>query len=59
MKKPRYNEKLDRNGLIYQDRLSGLSWYQLSLKYGLHVKTLWNIVKRMNQRDNEVMQKSS
>jgi Mor family transcriptional regulator len=53
MKKPRYNEKTDRNGLIYQDRLSGLSWYQLSLKYGLHVKTLWNIVKRFEKKETK------
>lgn len=51
MKKPRYNEKPERNILIYQDRLSGLSWYQLSLKYNLSLKTIQNIVKRLIQKE--------
>lgn len=48
--KPRYNEKLDRNLNIYQDRLQGLSWSKLMLKYSLTVKTLYNIVKRIEAR---------
>lgn len=53
MKKPRYNEKTDRNELIYQDRLSGLSWYQLSLKYNLSIKTIHNIVKRFKKKETK------
>lgn len=53
MKKPRYNEKIERNNEIYQDRLSGLSWYQLSLKYQLNTKTLWNIVKRFEKKETK------
>lgn len=49
----RYNEKLERNQEIYQDRLSGLSWYQLSLKYGLNVKTVYVICKRMQKREEK------
>lgn len=46
----RYNEKLDRNTAIYQDRLSGLSWTKLMAKYNLTIKTLYNIFKRMEKR---------
>ena len=45
--KIRYNEKLERNISIYQDRLSGLSWSALMKKYDLGQKTLQNIVKVM------------
>lgn len=51
--KPRYNEKLDRNTSIYQDRLNGLSWTQLMVKYNLTVKTLYNIVKRFKTKYEE------
>lgn len=51
IKKQRYNEKVDRNSQIYQDRLSGLSWYLLSQKYGLSIKTIHNIVKRLSGKD--------
>jgi Mor family transcriptional regulator len=47
--KPRYNEKVDRNLEIYQDRLSGLSWSKLSAKYNLTIKTLHTIVKRITK----------
>ena len=47
MKNPRYNEKVERNEQIYQDRLNGLSWFALSQKYGINPKTLWLIVKRL------------
>lgn len=53
MKKPRYNEKTERNEIIYQDRLSGLSWYQLSLKYNLSIKTIHNIVKRFEKKETK------
>lgn len=46
-KKPRYNEKVDRNNEIYQDRLQGLSWSKLSFKYNLTIKTIHSIVKRL------------
>ena len=47
--KPRYNEKVDRNNEIYQDRLKGLSWSKLSLKYNLTIKTIHTIVKRLEK----------
>ena len=47
--KPRYNEKVDRNNEIYQDRLNGLSWSKLSHKYGLTIKTIYLIVKRLGK----------
>lgn len=47
--KPRYNEKVDRNNEIYQDRLSGLSWSKLSFKYNLTIKTIHTIVKRLEE----------
>ena len=50
-RKPRYNEKVDRNEAIYQDRLNGLSWYLLSQKYNLSIKTIHNIVKRLQERE--------
>ena len=50
--KPRYNEKVDRNDMIYQDRLSGLSWSKLMFKYNLTIKTLYTIVKRMQVKSN-------
>jgi Mor family transcriptional regulator len=46
-RKPRYNEKVERNNEIYQDRLNGLSWSALSFKYYITTKTLFSIVKRM------------
>jgi Mor family transcriptional regulator len=46
-RKPRYNEKVDRNIEIYQDRLQGLSWTKLSFKYNLTIKTISSIVKRL------------
>lgn len=46
----RKNENKDRNISIYQDRLSGLSWSKLTIKYSLTVKTLYNIVKRMKSK---------
>jgi Mor family transcriptional regulator len=46
-RKPRYNEKVDRNVEIYQDRLQGLSWSKLSFKYNLTIKTIHTIVKRL------------
>lgn len=48
--KIRKNEKFDRNMEIYQDRLSGLSWSKLMAKYNLTVKTLYNIVKRIEDK---------
>lgn len=60
--KPRYNEKVDRNNEIYQDRLSGLSWSKLSFKYNLTIKTIHTIVKRlasMDQRNVDIKQSSS
>lgn len=45
--KPRYNEKVERNNEIYQDRLQGLSWSKLSFKYNLNIKTIHTIVKRL------------
>lgn len=48
--KPRYNEKVDRNNEIYQDRLSGLSWSKLSFKYNLTIKTIHTIVKRLENQ---------
>jgi len=47
--KPRYNEKVDRNNQIYQDRLQGLSWFKLSQKYSLNIKTIHTIVKRIEK----------
>jgi Mor family transcriptional regulator len=48
--KPRYNEKVDRNMMIYQDRLQGLSWTQICSKYNLTIKTVYNIVKRIKSK---------
>jgi Mor family transcriptional regulator len=45
--KPRYNEKVERNNEVYQDRLNGLSWSALSFKYQITIKTLFSIVKRL------------
>jgi Mor family transcriptional regulator len=56
--KPRYNEKVDRNNEIYQDRLQGLSWSKLSIKYNLTIKTIHTIVKRL-ERENEIQPISS
>jgi len=56
--KPRYNEKVDRNNEIYQDRLQGLSWSKLSLKYNLTIKTIHTIVKRL-ERENQIQPISS
>lgn len=47
--KPRYNEKVNRNNEIYQDRLQGLSWSKLSFKYNLNIKTIHTIVKRLDK----------
>lgn len=47
--KPRYNEKVERNLSIYQDRLSGLSWSKLSIKYNLTTKTILTIVRRIEK----------
>jgi len=49
-KKPRYNEKVDRNMEIYQDRLQGLSWTEICSKYNLTIKTVYNIVKRIKSK---------
>lgn len=49
-KKPRYNEKVDRNMEIYQDRLQGLSWTEICSKYNLTIKTVYNIVKRLKSK---------
>jgi Mor family transcriptional regulator len=46
----RANEKKDRNIAIYQDRLSGLSWTALTKKYDLTVKTIYIIIKRMEEK---------
>jgi Mor family transcriptional regulator len=51
--KPRYNEKVDRNNEIYQDRLQGLSWSKLSIKYNLTIKTLHTIVKRLEKENQD------
>jgi len=56
--KPRYNEKVDRNNEIYQDRLQGLSWSKLSFKYNLNIKTLHTIVRRL-ERENQTQPISS
>jgi Mor family transcriptional regulator len=56
--KPRYNEKVDRNIEMYQDRLSGLSWSKMSFKYNLNIKTIHTIVKRL-ERKNEIQPISS
>jgi Mor family transcriptional regulator len=52
--KPRYNEKVDRNNEILQDRLSGLSWSKLSFKYQLNIKTIFAIVKRLQTQPEPV-----
>lgn len=45
------HEKIERNIEIYQDRLSGLSWTQLTLKYKLSMKTIQDIVKRQSKKE--------
>ena len=48
--KTRPNEKLERNIQILLDKENGMSLMNLSFKYRLHTKTIWEILRSLKNR---------